>query len=109
MKQQPYHIPTWGITVKPSGIGDPFIDPDTDDTRREDEPGDWFIAGFDGECSRGGEKIIASDTIRADGDGGWECRECVTGQDLPGDRVQAAQLGAWAQAFDQILPSGGAA
>jgi len=52
---------------------------DTDDTRREDEPGDWFIADFNGECSRGGEMFKAGDslTIRADGDGGWECRQCV--------------------------------
>jgi hypothetical protein len=83
--------------------------PDTDDTRREDEPGDWVIAGFDGECSRSGETFGKDVTIRADGDGGWECQGCVTGQGLPGDRVQAAQIGAWAQAFDQIMPPGGAA
>lgn len=53
-------------------------DPDGDDTRREDEPGDWVIAGFDGECSRGGETFGADVTIRADGDGGWECQGCVS-------------------------------
>jgi hypothetical protein len=56
----------------PCVIGQP-----QDDTRREDEPGDWFVADFDGECSRDGEKFGASVTIRADGDGGWECQECV--------------------------------
>jgi hypothetical protein len=52
-------------------------DPDTDDTRRDDEPGDWIVAGFEGECSRGGGIFVGNATIRADGDGGWECRECV--------------------------------
>jgi hypothetical protein len=64
---------------------DPFAD--TDDTRREDEPGGWIIAGFDGVCSRGGEEFQAhtSTTIRADGGGSWECRECVDadGEDSP--------------------------
>jgi hypothetical protein len=50
---------------------------DTDDTRREDELGDWFIADFNGECSRGGGMFLAGSTIRADGDGGWECQACV--------------------------------
>jgi hypothetical protein len=66
---------------------DPFTDPD-DDTRREDEPGPWFIAGFDDVCSRGGEPIDSGDTIRADGDGGWECRGCV-------DADQVANQGPW--------------
>jgi hypothetical protein len=57
--------------------GNPFADEDTDDTRREDEPGDWFVADFDGECSRGQEQIVPGTTIRADGDGGFECRGCV--------------------------------
>lgn len=56
-------------------VGDPFIDPDA---RAEDDgPGPWFMAGFDGECSRGCGGISEGDTIRADGDGGWECRDCV--------------------------------
>ena len=55
----------------------PVTDPDTGDTRREDEPGDWCVADFDGECSRGQEQIVPGTTIRADSDGGWECRGCV--------------------------------
>jgi hypothetical protein len=55
-----------------------LMEDDTDDTRREDEPGDWVVADFDGECSRNVLcYIFPGDTIRADGDGGWECRECV--------------------------------
>jgi len=72
------------------GDGDPFIDPDDgDDTRREDEPGGYFIADFDGECSRGGETFKAGDslTIRADGDGGWECRGCVDNDHDPMSRA----------------------
>ena len=68
----------------PNAINPFTLEPlDTDDTRREDEPGDWFVADFDGECSRGGETFESrwpsgtATTIRADGDGGWECRECV--------------------------------
>lgn len=37
----------------------------------------WFEAGFDGECSRDGCIITEGDTIRADGEGGWEKQECV--------------------------------
>jgi hypothetical protein len=50
---------------------------DTDDTHREDEPGDWLMSGFSGVCSLGGEWFHLNDTIRADGAGGWECRDCV--------------------------------
>jgi hypothetical protein len=58
----------------------------TDDTRREDEPGDWVIAGFEGECSRGGGIFVGNATIRADGDGGWECREHAEQKALGGSR-----------------------
>ncbi len=41
-------------------------------------PGIFVIASFDGgECSRGGHDLEEGMSIRADGDGGWECRECV--------------------------------
>ena len=50
---------------------------DTDDTRREDEPGDWCIADFDGECSRCGREFGKNVTVRADGAGDFECRVCV--------------------------------
>jgi hypothetical protein len=44
-----------------------------DDT---DGPGPWITAGFDGPCSHG-DTIVDGDMIRADGDGGWEHRECA--------------------------------
>jgi hypothetical protein len=50
---------------------------EVDDTRREDEPGDWFIADFDGECSRCGREFGPNVTVRADSDGDHECKTCV--------------------------------
>lgn len=41
------------------------------------QPGPWFIAGYDGECDRGDHEIDEGDEIRADGEGGWECRLCI--------------------------------
>ena len=38
--------------------------------------GPWFIAAYNGSCSGCGEDIAPDDEIRADGDGGWERREC---------------------------------
>lgn len=39
--------------------------------------GPWFHAGFDGTCDGPcGEDIIEGDLIRADGEGGWLCRDC---------------------------------
>lgn len=64
--------------VDPTAAAEHAMETAADDTRREDEPGDWVIAEFDGECSRGGETFGAGVTIRADGDGGWECRGCVS-------------------------------
>lgn len=45
--------------------------------RIENGPGDWFTAGYDGICSKGGEPFSEGDTIRADGEGEWECYECI--------------------------------
>jgi len=42
--------------------------------------GPWFPAGFESECSAGGETITEGAEIRADGDGSFECRECVEEQ-----------------------------
>lgn len=41
------------------------------------QPGPWFDAQFPGICERGGEGFEAGEEIRADGEGGYECRECV--------------------------------
>lgn len=49
-------------------------------------PGPFFEAGYAGECSRGGEDFEPGTTIRADGDGGYECHECVTQGRAKGDR-----------------------
>jgi hypothetical protein len=43
---------------------------------RAGEAGNWFIAGFGGTCSGCGEDIEPGAEIRADGQGGWERREC---------------------------------
>lgn len=37
--------------------------------------GRWFLAAFEGDCTWG-DTIEEGDEIRADGDGGWEHREC---------------------------------
>jgi len=36
---------------------------------------------YTGECTRGGETFEEGEEIRADGDGGYECRACVTEED----------------------------
>jgi hypothetical protein len=41
-------------------------------------PGPWFHAAFPGICEKGGEGFEKGDTIRADGQGGYECHGCVT-------------------------------
>lgn len=44
--------------------------------RPEPRKGRWFAASFSsGECSDCGVPITEGDHIRADGAGGWECRE----------------------------------
>lgn len=54
-------------------------------------PGPWFAAGCAGDvCSRGGEPICAGDAIRADGNGGWECRDCVNEDTAHNDNAAAA-------------------
>jgi hypothetical protein len=39
------------------------------------KPGPWFPAGHPDECSNCGWDIEEGDPIRADGEGGWECKE----------------------------------
>lgn len=39
-------------------------------------PGPWFAARWDGECSGCGDPINVGDTIRADGEGGYELWGC---------------------------------
>jgi hypothetical protein len=47
-------------------------------------PAPWFQAGYPGECSITGHEFEEGDTIRADGDAGWECQECVENSDDEG-------------------------
>lgn len=54
----------------------------------QNEPGNWFIAGYISGCEYG-DQIQEDDTIRADGFGGWEHRECVeSGQAMFLDRPE---------------------
>ena len=42
-----------------------------------DSSAPWIVAGFEGVCSRDFDTIYEGDVIRADGEGGWEKKECV--------------------------------
>jgi hypothetical protein len=42
------------------------------------KPGPWFSAAFPGICEECGHGFEQGDTVRADGQGGYECRDCVT-------------------------------
>jgi len=44
-------------------------------------PPPWVPARLGGKCAGCGEPIKAGDEIQADGDGGWVCRDCGTGDD----------------------------
>lgn len=49
------------------------------DLQEKSQKGPWVIAVYDSHngCSAGGCDIYEGETeIRADGSGGWECREC---------------------------------
>lgn len=46
-------------------------------SHRPHEAGPWFTAMYPGECSLSGERFYEGAMIRADGDGGYECRDCV--------------------------------
>lgn len=52
--------------------GDGFDSPDD-----VGQPGPWFVAGFNGECSLEGHSFDEGDIIRADGEGEYECKVCV--------------------------------
>jgi hypothetical protein len=39
-------------------------------------PGPWFTASYGGHCASCGDGFDEGDTIRADGEGGWECANC---------------------------------
>jgi DNA-directed RNA polymerase subunit RPC12/RpoP len=38
--------------------------------------GTWFTAAYYGSCADCGEDVEPDDEIRADGEGGYLCREC---------------------------------
>jgi hypothetical protein len=51
----------------------------------------WFSSRYDGDCSNCSRHFDSGDEIRADGDGGWEARECCgEDDDLQDQAVQAA-------------------
>lgn len=52
------------MTLKPATTGGP------------DGPGPWFPAAYPGECASCGDDFEVGDTIRADGQGEWECEGC---------------------------------
>lgn len=42
----------------------------------------WFTAGFDGDpASCCGSVVLEGETIRADGEGGWEHESCIEDQE----------------------------
>ena len=49
---------------------------DADNDQPDHGPGPWFPASYEGACSRCFAEIGIGDTIRADGEGGWERQEC---------------------------------
>lgn len=44
--------------------------------RPEPQPGPWFSAAYEGNCSQCGDEFSSGDLIRADGEGGWQARCC---------------------------------
>jgi len=70
------------------GISDPLFEgvavAEVPESPENSEPGPWIIAGFDSPCAFG-DMIAEGDTIRADGDGGWEHASCAVdiGNDPP--------------------------
>lgn len=67
----------------PNGSSDFLMGEGADDPAVTKGP--WFIASYPGECSGWGcgMPFMDGDTIRADGEGGWEAQECY--EDCPGD------------------------
>jgi hypothetical protein len=57
--------------------------------------GPWFTAARHGECDGCGDGIFPGDEIRADGDGGYLCRQC--GYDGRGTRFSDWVAGQKAQ------------
>jgi hypothetical protein len=76
--------------ISPAGfdVSDPMFagvtepDPDPGFVGAFGEPGPWITAGFVSECAYG-DTIDPGDTIRADGDGGWEHSDCVERDEAP--------------------------
>jgi hypothetical protein len=60
-----------------------------------DDPGPWFIAHHNSVCSRGGEPIHRGDTIRTDGGGDYECRDCVKANTDVAAGAGAPDFGYW--------------
>lgn len=54
---------------------DPFDDPAP--PRRAGQAASWFRAAYPGACSSCGDGFDEGDVIRADGEGGYEMRDCT--------------------------------
>jgi hypothetical protein len=72
-------------------------DPDAflmDDSPDQPEPGRWFTSRYDGSCSTCFADYGEGEEIRADGEGGWQARECcgyLEEDDITPEMVEAAQ------------------
>lgn len=55
----------------------PTVEAGTTEEGSVDDKGPWFGAMYDGRCSVNECQIFEGDRIRADGQGGYECEDCV--------------------------------
>jgi hypothetical protein len=53
--------------------------------------GPWFVAAYHGECDGCGADIDDGDEIRADGEGGYLCRDC--GQEAEAEECTVCDVG----------------
>jgi hypothetical protein len=75
-------VTTTTVDVDPAALDIDGFDPDA---AAPDGPPPWVPARLDGKCAGCGDPIKPGDEIQADGDGGWVCRDCGTGDD-PSER-----------------------
>lgn len=64
-----------GLPWEAPGV-DPELDPFSSPAPRVDRRGPWFTAAYPDACVSCGTDIIPGDTIRADGNDGYECAKC---------------------------------
>lgn len=90
----PFTAPTPQADLEPAPTEDAFTAPTpvADDVRPTDSrPGPWFPARFDSDSLDCGHSVAEGDEIRADGEGGYECRElCEPMEDIDSNHTPAA-------------------